>query len=154
MLLCDESRGGEIMESGVSRRPAPAQALLALVGAAAFVLLGLLTMHIHGADTLSPQGSSSITAASAPQHSMVPDDAQPHSTADAHAPQTGTDSGHLGLITACAIALFTALALIAPHLRRALSHRTTPSHPTVLARTATTLAVPGRLFLVLQVIRT
>lgn len=124
---------------------------LTLIGIVPFVILGLLTLHLHGANAVSHQVTAAAVASD-----MVPEDSVAPGTlqADIEHKDEANGAPHLDALTACVLALLLALALALPlskrlhkSLQRALSQGN--------AHSAGRVRAPLRpLFLLLSISRT
>lgn len=106
------------------RRPFSSRAILVLVWAASFVVLGLIGVRLHGSESVSY-----AAAATAVPQSVVEAVEPGASPATAHeavleqgsgAASEPAGAGRLDLLIFCAIALLIALALLAPLALRSL----------------------------------
>lgn len=103
--------------------------LLCLVGFVSFIILGLLGMHLDGADSIKHQVVNSTTSASMAEATTVqtaPEALDTAKSSSRDAPkQTLGGFAHIDLATACVLALLVTLAFVGHLLRRTytFSHR-------------------------------
>lgn len=146
--------------SRVLRRPPSLRTAVALLGALVIMILGLLTVHLHGAAAANQAASHSVssTVASAQVPVAPVSEAAGHTViTDAQAAgfaDEGSAPLHLDLITACIFALLTVLALAVPMLLRSFLKQSLPRMPQ-RPGSHVVAALPGNeLFRLLGVIRT
>lgn len=149
----------------------PAQALVAVLGVALFVLLGMLGMHLHETPStgafLSANAVSQSTehrstvwnaGAAAESHGAFALDAgTPLDTgAGEPVPGNGGGLGELEMATACMLALLVTMVLLAPRVWR-ISARRSPARGaagTAWARALGSAAPARSLFVLLSISRT